>query len=380
MATKPRSIFEDVGTAERPVTVTGAIDRGRPDARRWVRLWLVALFALVVVMILVGGLTRLTDSGLSITEWNLVTGTIPPTNAADWQAEFDLYRQSPQYELMNQGMTLSDFQYIYWWEWSHRLLGRVIGSVFILGFLGFLVTRRTPSGWRTRLLAVGVLIGLQGVVGWWMVSSGLEDGMSSVASYRLATHLGLAFAILGLLAWDILLLSRRETDLLTARRQAEPRLFGGATGLMHLLFLQIILGALVAGIDAGRAYPTWPDMAGGFLPPEPLSLQPVWRNFFENPGLVQFIHRMTGYAVAILAVVVWLRARQSPHAMTRHAFHFVLGTVALQVILGIAAVLSMAQLHVAITHQAGAILLWTLVVRGRFLARHPIASSIRGRV
>jgi len=379
MATKPRSIFEEVATAERPATVTGAIDRGRPDARRWVRLWLVALFALVVVMVLVGGLTRLTDSGLSITEWNLVTGTIPPMNAADWQSEFDLYRRSPQYELMNQGMTLSDFQYIYWWEWSHRLLGRVIGSVFILGFLGFLAARRLPSGWVPRLLALGLLIGLQGVVGWWMVSSGLEDGMVSVASYRLATHLGLAFAILGLLTWDILLLSRRETELLTARRQAERRLFGGGTGLMHLLFLQIILGALVAGIDAGRAYPTWPDMAGGFLPPEPLSLEPVWRNFFENPGLVQFIHRMTGYAVAILAVVVWLRARRSPHSASRRTFHLILGAVALQVLLGIAAVLSMAQLHVAITHQAGAILLWALVIRGRFLARHPIAASIRGR-
>lgn len=379
MATKPRSIFEEVATTERPATVTGSIDRGRPDARRWVRLWLVVLFALVVLMILVGGLTRLTDSGLSITEWNLVTGTIPPMSAADWQAEFDLYRQSPQYELMNQGMTLGDFQFIYWWEWSHRLLGRVIGLVFIVGFLGFLAARRVPSGWVRRLLIVGVLIGLQGVVGWWMVSSGLEAGMISVASYRLATHLGLAFAILGLLAWDILLLSRRETELLTARRQAEPRLFSVTTGLMHLLFLQIILGALVAGIDAGRAFPTWPDMGGGFLPPDPLSLEPVWRNFFENPGLVQFIHRMTGYLVAILAVVAWLRGRRSPHPATRRAFHMILGAVVLQVLLGIWAVLSMAQLHVAITHQAGAILLWTLVIRGRFLARHPFAATIRGR-
>ena len=379
MATKPRSIFEEVGTSERPVTMTGAIDRGRPDARRWVRMWLGVIFVLVVTMILVGGLTRLTDSGLSITEWDLVTGSIPPTSAADWEAEFDLYRQSPQYELMNQGMTLSDFQFIYWWEWSHRLLGRVIGLVFILGFVGFLATRRLPPGWTTRLFAIGVLIGLQGVVGWWMVSSGLEDGMTSVASYRLATHLGLAFAILGLLTWDMLLLSRREADLLTARRQGEARLFSGATGLMHLLFLQIVLGALVAGIDAGRAYPTWPDMAGGFLPPDPLSIEPLWRNFFENPGLVQFIHRMTGYGVAILAVVVWLRGRRSPHPSTRMAFHLILGAVALQVLLGIWAVLSMAQLHVAITHQAGAILLCALVIRGRFLARHPIPATIRGR-
>lgn len=147
---------------------------------------------------------------------------------------------------------------------------------------------------------------------------------------------------------------------------------------MHLLFLQIILGALVAGIDAGRAFPTWPDMAGGFLPPDPLDLQPLWRNFFESPGLVQFIHRMAGYAVAILAVVVWLHGRRSPHPSTRLAFHLILAAVALQVLLGIWAVLSMAQLHVAIAHQASAILLWTLVIRGRFLARHPIPTSIRG--
>jgi len=148
---------------------------------------------------------------------------------------------------------------------------------------------------------------------------------------------------------------------------------------MHLLFLQIVLGALVGGIDAGRAYPTWPDMAGGFLPPEPFSLEPLWRNLFEEPGLVQFIHRMTGYAVAALAIVVWLRGRRSPHPSTRTAFHLVLGAVVLQVLLGIWAVLSMAQLHVAITHQAGAILLWMLVIRGRFLARYPIPASIRGR-
>jgi cytochrome c oxidase assembly protein subunit 15 len=211
-----------------------------------------------------------------------------------------------------------------------------------------------------------------------MVHSGLQDGMTSVASYRLATHLGLAFVILGLIAWQVHMLGRREAELLTARRQAEPRLFSGSTGLMHLLFLQIVLGALVAGIDAGRAYPTWPDMAGGFLPPEPLELTPVWRNFFENAGLVQFIHRMTGYAFAALAVVVWLRARRSPHPMTRRAFHFVLAVTAVQIALGVWAVLSSAQLHVAITHQAVAVLLWVLVIRGRFLARHPVAATIRG--
>ena len=378
MATKPRSIFEEVGSDRRPTTAAGSIDRGRPDARRWVRLWLILLFALVVAMVVIGGLTRLTDSGLSITEWDLVTGTLPPLSAADWQSEFDLYRQSPQYELMNKGMSLEQFQVIYWWEWGHRFLGRVVGLTFLAGFLGFLATGRLPSGSTRSLVLIGVLIGVQGVVGWWMVHSGLGEGMTSVASYRLAVHLGLAFVILGLIAWKVHVLSRREAELLTARRQAEPRLFGGATGLMHLLFLQIVLGALVAGIDAGRAYPTWPGMAGGFLPPEPLSIVPVWRNFFENAGLVQFIHRMTGYAFGALAVVVWLRARRSPHPVTRRAFHWILAATAFQVVLGVWAVLSSAELPVAITHQAGAVLLWVLVIRGRFLARHPVTATIRG--
>lgn len=376
MATRTRSIFEEVGAAQAPVT--GAIDRGRPDGRRAVRTWLVALFALIVVMIVVGGLTRLTDSGLSITEWDLVTGTLPPLSAAAWAAEFDLYRASPQYEAVNRGMDLAEFQGIYWWEWAHRALGRVIGLVWAVGFAALLLLRRVPPGWTPRLLLVGVLIGLQGAIGWWMVRSGLEEGMISVASTRLAVHLGLAFAILGLIAWLVMALSRPQTALLVARRGAERRLFGGATGLMHLLFLQIVLGALVAGIDAGRAFPTWPDMGGGFLPPEPFGLAPWWRNFVENPGLVQFIHRMTGYAVAVLAVVVWLRARRSPHLSTRRAFHAVVAMVAVQVALGVWAVLSQAQLHVAIAHQATAIVLWTLVIRGRFLARHPVAATIRG--
>ena len=377
MATKPRSIFEEVATTERPVASTGAIDRGQADARRWVRLWLVVLMALVVTMVLVGGLTRLTESGLSITEWNVVTGTLPPLSQADWQREFALYQASPQYQAVNQGMTLAEFRSIYWWEWAHRLLGRVVGAAWVLGYLGFLLTRRLPAGWATRLLIPGVLIGLQGAVGWWMVSSGLEEGMVAVASYRLAVHLGLAFAILGLLLWDALLLGRTEASLMTARRQGERRLFGVSTGLMHLLFLQVLFGALVAGIDAGRAFPTWPLMGDGFLPPDPFGGGPWWRAFVEDPGLVQFVHRTSGYLVAILAVVTFLRARRSPHPATRQAFLLVLGAVALQVGLGIWAVLSQAQLHVAITHQATAILLWLLVVRGRFLARHPVTQSVR---
>ncbi|MFT6532424.1 MAG: cytochrome c oxidase assembly protein subunit 15 [Limimaricola cinnabarinus] len=374
---RPRSIFEEVGTSQKSVATPGGIDRGRADARRGLRIWLGILFVLVAAIVFVGGMTRLTDSGLSITEWNPVSGAIPPLSAADWDVEFANYKASPQYELMNQGMEMSEFKRIFWWEWGHRQLGRTIGLVWALGFLGFLVTKRIPAGFKTRFLGLGALIGLQGAVGWWMVHSGLQDGMVTVASYRLATHLGLAFAILGLITWYILRLKRREVDLLQARRSAERKLWGGMTGLMHLGFLQIILGALVAGIDAGRAFPTWPLMGDSFLPPDPFQLEPIWRNFFEDAGLVQFIHRMSGYLLMILGVVVWLRGRRSPHPSTRLAVNAVLAMLVVQMVLGIVTAIYAAPLHAAITHQLGAVLLWVLILRARFLTRYPYVQSLR---
>lgn len=376
---KPRSIFEEVETTQKPAAVPGAIDRGRRDARGAIRVWLMILFALVVVMIAVGGLTRLTDSGLSITEWAPVTGALPPLSEAAWLAEFDKYRATPQYQLMNRGMEMSEFQVIYWWEWGHRQLGRVIGLVWAAGFLFFWLTRRIPAGWTGRLLLLGGLGGLQGAIGWWMVHSGLQEGMVTVASYRLATHLGLAFVILGLLAWYTVRLARRESDLLQARRAGEARLFSVSTGLMHFAFLQILLGALVAGIDAGRAFPDWPLMAGGVLPPQPFDIVPVWRNFFENAGLVQFMHRMAGYLLFAFGIVVWLRARRSPHGATRAAFHAMIAAMVAQVVLGIVTVILMAPWHVAILHQFGAVVLWVLILRARFLARYPLPQSLRGR-
>ena len=378
MATKPRAIFEEVSQAAKPVLAPGGIDRGRRDARGAIRVWLMVLFALVALMIAVGGMTRLTDSGLSITEWKPVTGAVPPLNDTDWAAEFTKYQATPQYALMNRGMELAEFKQIYWWEWGHRQLGRVMGLIWAAGFLFFWATRRIPPGWTQRLLLVGALGGAQGAVGWWMVYSGLGAGMTSVASYRLATHLGLAFSILGLIAWYVFRLQRREADLLTARRAGERRLTAGATGLMHLTFLQVVLGALVAGIDAGRAFPTWPLMGDGFFPPEPFSISPLWRNFFEDPGLVQFIHRMTAYALFALAVYVWVRARKSPNIATRTAFNLMLGMVLVQVVLGIVTALYSAPLHIAIVHQVGAVVLWVLILRSRFLARYPLAQSVRG--
>lgn len=437
-----RKLFEEVGAegpnqSGRVQRATGVIDEGRQGARGAIRAWLVLLFVLVVVMIAVGGLTRLTDSGLSITEWAPISGALPPLTAEDWQRAFDLYREIPEYQIQNRGMSLEDFKVIYWWEWGHRQLGRVIGLVWVAGFLGFALSGQIPRGraglvplagalvfagaailgavleslgvlsaaqgagmvtgalagfavmiagyltaptsdWTARLLFLGILGGLQGAIGWWMVASGLGEGMLDVASYRLATHLGLAFVILGLIAWHVYQLSRDDRDLLLARRFAEPRLFSIATGLMHLAFLQILLGALVAGIDAGRNYFDWPLMAGGFLPPDPLQIEPVWRNFFENDGTVQFMHRMVGYALLLFGIVVWIRGRTSPHRDTRVRFNAVMAMLLVQMVLGVVTVLYMSPWNIAILHQFGAVVLWALILRARFAARYPIQSSLRG--
>ncbi|MCZ4354650.1 COX15/CtaA family protein [Roseovarius aestuarii] len=379
MASK-RSIFEEVGTeAQAPSTPKGGmIDAGRGGARRGIRLWLIVLFALVVVMISVGGLTRLTDSGLSITEWRPFTGAIPPMHEADWQAEFALYQEIPEFQVQNSWMTLEDFKMIYWWEWGHRQLGRVIGLVWALGFFGFALTRQIPTGWTGRLVLLGALGGLQGAVGWWMVSSGLDGDATDVASYRLATHLGLAFVILGCIAWYVLLLSRPERDVMQARRRRETRLFGLSTGWMHFAFLQILIGALVAGIDAGRSFAEWPLMAGGLWPPQMFSIDPVWRNFFENPGTVQFIHRMVGYTLFAFSIVVLLRARRSANGATRGAFTLAFVALVAQVVLGIVTVFLAAPWQVAILHQLLAVALWVLILRARFYAGYPAQQSVRG--
>lgn len=380
MAAK-RSIFEEVG-AEKPAGAPaprgGMIDARPKGARKALRVWLAVLFVLVVAMISLGGATRLTDAGLSITEWKPVTGALPPMSEADWQAEFQKYQEIPQFAVQNPTMTLPEFKGIYWWEWSHRQLGRVIGLVWALGFAGFAATRRIPPGWSRRFWLIGLLGGAQGAIGWWMVSSGLGGGMTSVASYRLAVHLGLGFTILGFIAWYILALSRSESQLLQARRLAEPRLFGLATGVLHLAFLQVLLGALVAGIDAGRGFTDWPWMGGQFLPPDPFSLQPLWRNFFEDPGLVQFIHRCTGYLLFAFGLFAAFRARGSAHSATRTAFAWMGAWLLLQLALGIATVMHGAPLALGLAHQLGAVVLWVLILRARFAARYPQVQSIRG--
>ncbi|MEM9437653.1 MAG: COX15/CtaA family protein [Pseudomonadota bacterium] len=372
-----RSIFEEVGEGEKPSTTAGVIDRGRGGARKAIRTWLLLLAGLVVAMIVVGGLTRLTDSGLSITVWEPIRGAIPPLNAAQWEAELEAYRQIPEYQLQNRGMSMAEFKFIYWWEWGHRQLGRIIGLVWFLGLAYFLIRRQVPAGWTPRLVLIGALGGVQGAIGWWMVSSGLTGTMLDVASYRLAVHLGLAFVILAFIARYIAELSRPERDIMQARRVRE----GGLTALVWVftavLFIQLLIGALVAGIDAGRAWNTWPDMNGQFFPDSAFDLEPTWRNFFENSGLVQFMHRMWGYFAFGFAIFLGVRAGKSPNKRTRKAIGRIGLLITLMIIIGIMTVVMGAPLWIAAIHQAVAILLWLATIYAGFLAAHPIQSSVR---
>jgi cytochrome c oxidase assembly protein subunit 15 len=378
MSTK-RTIFEDVGekstAAQQQI---GLIDQGQnPGARAAIRAWMILLFLLVWAMILVGGLTRLTDSGLSITEWRPLTGALPPMSDAAWLIEFEKYKEIPEYQLQNMGMSMSEFKFIYWWEWGHRQLGRFIGLVWALGFVFFFVTKKIPTGWTPKLLLLGALGGLQGAIGWWMVHSGLGGEMLDVASYRLATHLGLAFVILGFITWFVLQISNSDKDLMQRRRGREAKLFSMSTGMMHFAFLQILIGALVAGIDAGRNYVDWPLMAGGFFPPFMFELEPVWRNFFENDGTVQFIHRIVAYILFIYVIVVWRRSRQSGNDKVRFVFNVVVTATLFQAVLGIVTVMYSSPLEIAIFHQFGAIVLWVSILWAKFVSGYPPEQSVR---
>ena len=376
-----RSIFEEVSDFDteraNPKIKTGIIEKAELTSDRiQIRAWLICLSVLLVFMILVGGLTRLTDSGLSITEWKPILGAFPPVTEQAWDLEFEKYKLIPEYILQNSGMLLSEFKIIYWWEWGHRQLGRIIGLVWFLGFSWFLVSKKIPVGWTGRLLTLGALGGFQGAVGWWMVSSGLSNNMLDVASYRLATHLGIAFIILGFILWYTLILDLSEADLLVRLRTRNQSIYSKSTGLMHVIFLQILLGALVAGIDAGRNYVDWPLMAGGFLPPDLFALEPVWRNFFEDDGLVQFIHRMSAYILFLFGIYVWFRSRKSGNSQIRNAISLVMLIIFLQMTIGVITVMYSAPWHIAIFHQFGAIVLWYAIIRARFLAAFPPKQSL----
>jgi heme a synthase len=336
-----------------------------------VRYWLWSVAALIAIMVLVGGATRLTESGLSITEWKPVTGALPPLSQEQWSQAFEGYKAIPQYRELNAGMTLGQFKSIFWWEWSHRLLGRVIGLVYLLPFLWFLWRGALRGGLKRRLWGIFALGGLQGVVGWWMVASGLSVRIE-VSQYRLATHLVLALLIYAAIVWTLRRLAGRPPVVATARLKATGII------LLALTFVQLYLGALVAGLRAGKVYNTWPDIDGGFIPSAARLFfeQPWWRNLFDNTLTVQFEHRMTAYALFALAILHALDAvsARAGAAVIRGALWLV-AAITLQATLGVLTLLDQAPIDLALTHQAVAIAVLTLAVfqAERLAARQPTA-------
>ncbi len=342
-----------------------AIRRGSNDHRA-IRNWLVAVAALVFCMIVVGGATRLTGSGLSITEWQPIMGAIPPLSESDWQTAFAKYKQIPQYERVNKGMSLDEFKGIFFWEWFHRLLGRVIGVVFALPLAWFWWKGRLPADSRAPLLGIFGLGALQGGIGWYMVASGLVDRVS-VSQYRLALHLTIAFLILGALVWMWLRLSAvsapRQDARLESVRAGHSRRTAVATAwvLLALLTLQLVAGALVAGMKAGLAYNTWPLMDGAWVPSGLLIMKPWWLNAFENAATVQFNHRILAYLITGLAI--WQAWRLLPlGGAASVSAQALLAVILLQVVLGISTLLAHVPLSLGLMHQGGAAIVFAVAV------------------
>ena len=346
---------------ETSATKGAAAGRNRQRAVRW---WLYVICLLVFAMVLVGGATRLTDSGLSITEWKPIHGVVPPLSAEDWNEEFEKYRQIPEYQQINRGMSLAEFQFIYWWEWAHRLLGRIIGVAFFLPMVFFWASGRLTPALKPRLVLLLFLGGLQGAVGWWMVASGLVE-RTDVSQYRLAVHLTLACIIFAYALW----LAR---GLIPSQRSMEAGWLRGFAGVITMAILvQIFLGGLVAGLDAGLAFNDWPTMDGALVPSGLLLLEPLWLNFFENPKTVQFVHRLSGYIVVLLIALNWLWSWWTD-ALKGASVLLVLAIA--QALIGIATLVMQVPLGWALAHQAGAIiLLAAAVIHWRALSPRPVS-------
>ena len=327
----------------------------RNDNDRTIGNWLFFMVVLVALMIVLGGATRLTNSGLSITEWAPIRGALPPLSLEAWLSEFEKYKQIPEFLAEHPDMDLEGFKVIYFWEWSHRQLGRLIGLAYALPFFYFLARKRLPEGQTLKFFSIMLLIGVQGAIGWWMVASGLVNDRVDVSQYRLATHLGVAFIILGALFW--LWRNQRES---WPKKPLDKMPVKRTTFLAGLVFLQIIAGAFVAGLKAGRTYNTWPLMDGDFVPAGYASMTPFWRNMFENIGAVQFNHRMLAYI--ILIVTIWIFITSKRQLKVRKYMIWFKALVLWQIILGIYVLLTGDALRLALLHQFSAIFVWLSVV------------------
>lgn len=320
----------------------------------WMRSWLFVLGLLVYAMILVGGATRLTDSGLSITEWKPISGALPPMSQDDWKALFELYKNTAEYKYQNSGMSLSEFEFIYWWEWGHRFLGRFVGLVAVAGFVTFAIKGWLGQGRSWKFLLLILLGGLQGAIGWWMVASGIgETTRVDVAPYRLMTHFCLALIIICYTFWLWLGLSGQSRK--TSNSGAVL-----AKGLFVLIFLQMAAGALVAGLDAGRTFTDWPTMDGRFVPSSYWMPELGFRNIFENVATAQFNHRILAYLITIFAGVVLFVRRGE---LRKGGFYVLLTLIALQVGWGIFTLLMVAPLSLALVHQGLGVLVMLTSLR-----------------
>jgi cytochrome c oxidase assembly protein subunit 15 len=328
---------------------TGAPNPHVSARPRALAAWLLAVAALVVLIVVVGGITRLTESGVSITEWNVVSGVLPPLNQAQWQAEFDAYRRTPQFIEINgpAGMTLATYKFIFFWEWVHRLVARAIGTVLALAIAWFWVRRQVPQGYKPRLLALLALIGLQGAVGWWMVESGIVHD-TKVSHFRLAAHLLLALITLGGLVWTTLDLRA------LGRGEPRSRLTGFGALALGMLLVQLFFGALTAGLRAGHVASDWPLMQGSFFPAGvDWSSGPIHAVLYD-PYLVHFVHRWWAWAVVAVLVVMGRKLKTRGERRASIAVHCAFG---LQVVLGVATVMSGIALWLAVAHQfTGALL------------------------
>ena len=337
--------------------------RPDPAAKRRIALWLFIMCGLVAAMVIVGGATRLTDSGLSITEWRPVTGAVPPLSEADWLAEFEKYKAIPEYSEVNFGMSLAEFKKIYWWEWGHRLLGRALGFAFLLPMIFFAATKQLNRDLAIKLGGLFLLDGLQGALGWWMVSSGLADRVD-VSQYRLAAHLSLAVLLFAAMFWLALDLSSQKTMVVS------PKLRFGALALAGGVFVQMVLGAFVAGLRAGRTFNTWPLMDGKFFPDGYFHNSASFNDLFETMAAVQFNHRIGAYLLAAGAVWFYLAARRAGYESRAR---LVLAAIGLQIVLGIWTVLAATPIALGLLHQAGAL----MVLASALYAAHGISQKPR---
>ena len=326
---------------------------------RSIAIWLLICCATIFCMVTLGGVTRLTGSGLSMVQWSVIMGVIPPISDADWQHTFELYKQYPEYQKVNSHMDVHDFKSIFWFEYAHRMLGRFIGILFFFPMVYFIIRKKVRPGLTPKLIAMFILGGLQGLMGWYMVKSGLVND-PHVSQYRLTAHLGLALVIYGYILWvalGLLLPARSDTQ------ETTSKIHYFSWALLLLIFITAMSGGFVAGLKAGFAYNTFPLMAGQWVPDNILALQPAWTNFFENVATVQFQHRVLAISLFLVVIAFWFIAiKNTRPGRVRLALHLLLAAIALQVILGISTLVMKVPVPLAAAHQAGGVILLTAII------------------